>query len=264
MVGAEDTLFALSLDGPTRGRMATLATVALIAVVALGVARARLPMSGPTWRILHGFLAVLVIGLGFGHAILTDGALDGFGTAVLLAFATVALLGVVAAYALGPGGREIALAAAPAALRGSRHERGDARRNPSSGARLLLAGGVGAAIALSLGIYGNAHAPATDLSITLGFTDTITMKVWLATVAVLLALVQLGSALWLYGRLPLRGAAAVARQPAPHLGPPRLPASSLPVAYHCLYQLAFQDTTRACSCTRCSAARSTARSRRRW
>ena len=42
----EDTRFALSLDGPTRGRMAALATVALIAVVALGVARARLPMSG--------------------------------------------------------------------------------------------------------------------------------------------------------------------------------------------------------------------------
>ena len=55
-------------------------------------------MSGATWRILHGFLAVLVIGLGFGHAILTDGALDGFGTAVLLAFATAALLGVAAAY----------------------------------------------------------------------------------------------------------------------------------------------------------------------
>ena len=106
VVGAEDTLFALSLDGPTRGRMATLATVALIAVVALGVARARLPMSGPTWRILHGFLAVLVIGLGFGHAILTDGALDGFGTAVLLAFATVALLGVAPPTRLGPGGRQ--------------------------------------------------------------------------------------------------------------------------------------------------------------
>jgi hypothetical protein len=110
-----------------------------------------------------------------------------------------------------------------------------------SGARLLLAGGVGAAIALSLGVYGNAHEPATDLSITLGFADTITMKVWMASIAVLLALVQLGSALWLYGRLPL---------PA---GPPWLGSlhrisgrlaflASLPVAYHCLYQLAFQDT----------------------
>ena len=76
----EDTLFALSLDGPTRGRMAALATAALIAVVALGVLRARLPMAGATWRILHGFLAALVIVLGFGHAVLTDGALDGFGT----------------------------------------------------------------------------------------------------------------------------------------------------------------------------------------
>jgi len=94
----KDTRFALSLDGPTRGRMAALATFALIAVVALGVARARLPMSGPSWRILHGFLAVLVVGLGFGHAVLTDGALDGFGTSVLLAFATVALLGIASAY----------------------------------------------------------------------------------------------------------------------------------------------------------------------
>ena len=98
VVGAEDTLFALSLDGPTRGRMATLATVALIAVVALGAARGRLPMSGTTWRILHAFLALLVVGLGFGHAVLTDGALDGFGTWVLLAFATVALLGIASAY----------------------------------------------------------------------------------------------------------------------------------------------------------------------
>lgn len=99
VVGAEDTWFALSLDGPTRGRMAALATIALIAVVVLGAARALLPMSGATWRILHGFLALLVVGLGFGHAVLTDGALDGFGTWVLLAFATVALLGIAGAYA---------------------------------------------------------------------------------------------------------------------------------------------------------------------
>ena len=100
---AEDTLFALSLDGPTRGRMATLATAALIAVVALGVLRARLPMSGTTWRVLHGFLAALVVLLGFGHAVLTDGALDGVGTPVLLAFAAVALSGSRAPTRLGGG-----------------------------------------------------------------------------------------------------------------------------------------------------------------
>ncbi len=60
----------------------------------------------------------------------------------------------------------------------------------SSGGRLLLAGTAGALVALSLGAYANAHDPASDLSITLGFTDTITMKVWLATFAVLFALIQ--------------------------------------------------------------------------
>ena len=77
--------------------------------------------------------------------------------------------------------------------------------SPSSdgSARLLLAGTVGALIALSLGIYGSVHDPASDLAITLGFTNTITMKVWLATIAVLFAVVQLVSALWMYGRLPV-------------------------------------------------------------
>jgi hypothetical protein len=111
-----------------------------------------------------------------------------------------------------------------------------------SGGRLLLAGTLGALVALSLGIYGNVHDPASDLSITLGFKDTITMKVWLASAAALLAVLQVLSALWMYGRLPLG--------PAPgwigsaHRISGRLAfLFSLPVAYHCLYQLAFQDST---------------------
>ena len=116
------------------------------------------------------------------------------------------------------------------------------RSSDSSGGGLLLVGTAGALVALSLGIYGIAHDPASDLSITLGFKDTITMKVWLATIAVLFACVQLGSALWLFGRLP-------AGDPPQWLGSlhrisGRLAfLASLPVAYHCLYQLAFQDST---------------------
>ena len=95
---------------------------------------------------------------------------------------------------------------------------------------------------LTLGLYGNVHDPATDLSITLGFADTITMKVWLASLSVLFALVQLGSALWLYGRVTTR--AAPGWLGAVHRISGRLAfLASLPVAYHCLYQLAFQDTT---------------------
>lgn len=111
-----------------------------------------------------------------------------------------------------------------------------------SGAGLLLAGGIGALVALTLGIYGNVHDPASDLAITLGFKDTITMKVWLASIAVLFALFQLFSALWMYGRLPLRDAPGWIG--SAHRISGRLAfLFSLPVAYHCLYQLAFQDTT---------------------
>jgi hypothetical protein len=108
--------------------------------------------------------------------------------------------------------------------------------------RLLLAGGLGAVVALTLGIYASAHQPASDLVITLGFTTTITMKVWLATVAAGLAVLQLISALWMYGRLPLGpapGWLGVAHRISGRLAF----IVSLPVAYHCLYQLGFQHSS---------------------
>jgi hypothetical protein len=108
--------------------------------------------------------------------------------------------------------------------------------------RLLIIGLIGSAVALTLGIYGNAHSPSSDLTITLGFTNTITMKVWLATIALGFAVLQLLSALWMYGRLPL-GAAP------PWLGSVHRISGrlafllSLPVAYHCLYRLGFQHSS---------------------
>ncbi len=113
---------------------------------------------------------------------------------------------------------------------------------PIGGAGVLAAGAMGAVVALALGLYGRAHDPQSDLAITLGFADTITMKVWLSTVAILFALFQIFSALWLYGRLP------IANRPSWLMHAHRISGRlaflfSLPVAYHCLYQLAFQDTT---------------------
>ena len=71
----------------------------------------------------------------------------------------------------------------------------------------MIIGLVGAAIALTLGIYAQrAQHRRRISSITLGFTNTITMKVWLTTIAVCFAVVQLLSALWMYGRLPLGAA----------------------------------------------------------
>jgi hypothetical protein len=107
--------------------------------------------------------------------------------------------------------------------------------------RLLIIALVGAAVALTLGIYGNAHSPSSDLTITLGFTNTLTMKVWLTTIAVCFAVLQVLSALWIYGRLPL--GAAPSWLASVHRISGRLAfLLSLPVAYHCLYQLGFQNT----------------------
>ena len=111
-----------------------------------------------------------------------------------------------------------------------------------AGPRLLAAAAVGALVAVALGIYGNVHDPANDLVITLGFRDTITMKVWLASAATLLAVLQILSAMWMYGRLPL------GRAPGWIGGAHRITGRlafliSLPVAYHCLYQLAFQHSS---------------------
>ena len=77
--------------------MALIATIALFGVVALGVWRDRLP-GAATWRVLHAYLAVVVIALGLGHAVLTDGALDDAGTAVLVLLGALGLLGVPAAH----------------------------------------------------------------------------------------------------------------------------------------------------------------------
>jgi hypothetical protein len=108
--------------------------------------------------------------------------------------------------------------------------------------RLLIIGLAGAAVSLTLGIYANAHTPSSDLLITLGFTNTITMKVWLTTIALVFAVIQLLSALWMYGRLPL-GAAPSWLGEVHRISGRLAFLVSLPVAYHCLYQLGWQHTS---------------------
>jgi hypothetical protein len=105
---------------------------------------------------------------------------------------------------------------------------------------LLVAAGIGAAVALALGVYGHVHDPSQKLVFTLFFSSTIAMKVWFGTVAVAFAVVQVVSALWVYGKLPW--------QPTPWAGDLHRISGrlafliSLPVAYHCLWSLGFQDT----------------------
>ncbi len=107
--------------------------------------------------------------------------------------------------------------------------------------RLLLAAGVGGAIAVALGVYGRVHTPSQRLVFTLWFSSTTAMKVWLATVVVALAIVQVLTATWVYGKLPWRAPAWLGTT---HRLTGRLAfLISLPVAYHCLWSFGFQATS---------------------
>src|SRR3954447_2775078 len=66
----------------------------------------------------------------------------------------------------------------------------------------------GAAVSLLLGAYGRTHHPAGQALFTLGFSGTINMKAWLATLALVMAVGQVGLALWMYGKLGSRPAPA--------------------------------------------------------
>ncbi len=97
---------------------------------------------------------------------------------------------------------------------------------------------IGAAVAIFLGVYGRVHDPTGETALVLFFQDQITMKAWFATVAALSVVVQITSALRLYGKVG-QG------DPPGWLGDVhRLSGTlafvfSLPVAYHCLWSIGF-------------------------
>jgi heme/copper-type cytochrome/quinol oxidase subunit 4 len=119
----------------------------------------------------------------------------------------------------------------------------EAAPRPSHPAKLIGLALVGAAVAVALGVYGNVHDPTgrSILGDGLVFSGTLNMKAWLATIVVGLALVQIVSALRMYGRI---GSGEAPRWVArTHRVSGTLAfLVSLPVVYHCLWALGFQDT----------------------
>src|SRR4051812_26525984 len=114
--------------------------------------------------------------------------------------------------------------------------RGAARRDPWP---FLGAALVGAAVSTALGVYGRYHDPAGQALFTLGFSGTINMKAWLATIVVALAVLQFGLAMWMYGKIPRATAPAWVGATHRLVGTLTF-AVSLPVAYHCLWSLGFE------------------------
>jgi hypothetical protein len=110
---------------------------------------------------------------------------------------------------------------------------------PQPGARWLVAVGIGALVAVALGVYGRVHEPALFAVNIAGFSSSLAAKSWLATLAFLLALVQVFSAMVMYGRIP--AIAAPSWIGTLHRWSGRVAVLvTVPVAVHCLYALGFE------------------------
>jgi hypothetical protein len=114
---------------------------------------------------------------------------------------------------------------------------------PSGRAGAALALLAGAAVALSVGVYAGLHHPAQRPLFLLGFSGMLQLKAWLTTVALLLVLIQLLSALWMWGRLPGAGSAP-AWIPTAHRWSGSLAfLITVPVALHCVWALGLLATS---------------------
>jgi hypothetical protein len=106
--------------------------------------------------------------------------------------------------------------------------------------KLLVPLAVGALVSVALGTYGRVHDPTGVGVLVAGFSGAQAAKAWMATSVVLLVLVQLGSALVMYGKFP--GVSASSWTAPLHRWSGRGAfLLSVPVALHCLYALGFQS-----------------------
>ncbi|GAA4348878.1 DUF6529 family protein [Angustibacter luteus] len=102
---------------------------------------------------------------------------------------------------------------------------------------------VGAAVTVVLGVYGRAHGAAGRALFTFGFSGMLQMKTWLATAALVLVVVQVVSASWMWERLPGAGAAPGWVAPLHRWSGSTAFVLTVPVAVHCLWAIGFETTT---------------------
>ena len=103
----------------------------------------------------------------------------------------------------------------------------------------LLAMAAGSLLSVGLGVYGRTHEPTFYAINLAGFSSGTAAKAWLASGVFVLVVVQLASALVLYGRVP--GVTGPRWIGGLHRWSGRAAVLvSVPVAVHCLYALGWQ------------------------
>ena len=106
---------------------------------------------------------------------------------------------------------------------------------------LAALGALGLAVAAGLAAYAEVHPGDGAALTTLGFSGMLQMKAWLTTAAAALVVVQVLSALAMWGRLP-----GVRTTPSWVTGLHRWTGTvafllTLPVVFHCVWSLGFED-----------------------
>jgi Family of unknown function (DUF6529) len=113
---------------------------------------------------------------------------------------------------------------------------------PPSAVRLLPFVAAGGAVALAAGVYADVHGPTYQGITTFGFRAVLPMKAWFTTVATTLAIVQIITALQMWGRLP--SPVAPHRLQTVHRWSGTVAfLFTIPVAYHCLWALGLDTSS---------------------
>jgi hypothetical protein len=107
----------------------------------------------------------------------------------------------------------------------------------------VVLGAAGAIVLVTAGLYvfGTSHTPDYTTSL-FGQSgpDTLSLKSWLATGVLAFAVVQLGLALWIYGRLPFVAIAPPAVGPVHRAIGAAAILLTIPIAYHCAFAYGVQ------------------------
>ena len=114
---------------------------------------------------------------------------------------------------------------------------------PATVASLLIILLVGALVSLLFGVYAAVHDPTGETTIALFFSNTVGMKVWLTTGALVFAVLQVLTALRLYGKVKIPKDFPAWLGDAHRLFGTLAFLLSLPVAFHCLWSFGFESTS---------------------
>ncbi|HZM67000.1 MAG TPA: DUF6529 family protein [Nakamurella sp.] len=102
---------------------------------------------------------------------------------------------------------------------------------------------VGIVVAAVLAAYSHVHPGNGAVITTFGFSTLLAMKSWLSTAAIVLIVVQVLSALAMWGRLPGVSAAPAWVGPMHRWSGTAAFLLTVPVAFHCVWSLGFSDAS---------------------